>query len=72
MDKSIVLYSNHCPKCKILEAKLKSKNISFEEVNDVVEMENLGFVSMPMMEVNGITMNFIEANSWVNQQEVAA
>ena len=31
----IILYSTHCPRCNVLEKKLKTKNISYEEINDL-------------------------------------
>lgn len=65
----IVLYSTHCPKCNVLEKKLKQKNISYEEVNDIELMKNKGYLSVPVLEVNGISMDFSEANSWINLQE---
>ena len=32
---NVILYSTHCPKCCVLEKKLKQKNISYDEVNDI-------------------------------------
>ena len=32
---SIILYTTHCPKCLVLEKKLASKNIEFEETTDL-------------------------------------
>lgn len=62
---NIILYSTHCPKCNILEKKLKEKNISYTEVNDVDEMLNKGFTEMPMLEVNGHIFDFVGAIKWV-------
>ena len=31
----VTLYSTHCPRCLVLEKKLKQKNISYQEVNDI-------------------------------------
>lgn len=63
----IILYSTHCPKCRILEMKLKSKNIEYEEVNDVDIMTEKGFSSAPMLEVDGQVMDFKTANEWINK-----
>ena len=65
---NIVLYSTHCPNCIVLEKKLKQKNIEFLEVNDIKIMEEKGFVSAPMLEVDGVTMNYKTAIQWVNNQ----
>ena len=62
----IILYSTHCPKCRVLEQKLKMKNIEYKEVNDIEVMEKKGFMTVPMLEVDGKVMNFKEANDWIN------
>ena len=63
----IILYSTNCPKCKILEQKLKSKNIEYIEFTDVDKMIEMGFSVMPMLEVDGIVMDFGTANKWINE-----
>lgn len=64
----VTLYSTHCPNCIVLEKKLKLKNIEFNEVNDIGIMEEKGFVSAPMLEVDDTVMNFQTAISWINKQ----
>lgn len=66
---SVTLYTTHCPKCKVLEKKLNSKNINYNEVTDTNIMISKGFTSTPMIEVDGMIMDFSEANKWVNEQE---
>ena len=63
----IILYSTNCPKCKVLEQKLKSKNIEYIEFTDVDKMIEMGFSVMPMLEVDGIVMDFGTANKWINE-----
>lgn len=65
----VVLYSTHCPKCTVLEKKLKQKNIEFEEVNDIKTMKDKGIFSVPVLEVDDNMMDFSTANQWVNMQE---
>ena len=65
----ITLYSTDCPRCKVLEAKLKQKGISFSLVKDVNEMTALGLQSAPALKVDHNLMGFSEAVNWVNQQE---
>ena len=67
---SVILYTTHCPRCNVLEKKLQQKNISYEEVNDVEIMEEKGYLSVPVLEVNGTSMDFKTANDWINSQEV--
>lgn len=62
---NIILYSTHCPKCNILEKKLKEKSITYTEVNDVNVMTEKGFTTVPMLEVDGTVMDFKAASSWI-------
>lgn len=62
----VVLYSTHCPRCIVLEKKLNSKNVAYTEVNDIEAMEKKGIMSVPVLEVDGSLMNFVEANNWIN------
>lgn len=64
----VILYSTHCPRCKVLTLKLKQKNISYEEVNDVEEMTAKGFKEAPKLEVDGVVMDFTEAVKWIGEQ----
>lgn len=66
----VVLYSTGCPKCHILETKLKQKNIDFILVNDIELMVAKGFDLMPVLEVDGEIMDFVQANDWINNMEV--
>lgn len=65
----VTLYSTHCPKCVILEKKMNMKNIEFNTVTDVDLMTQKGFTSLPMLEVDGGTLEFKDAIDWVNSME---
>lgn len=65
---SVILYTTHCPKCMVLEKKLKSKNIEYVENTDTDLMISKGFETTPMLEVDGEIMNFVVANTWINAQ----
>lgn len=60
------LYTTNCPKCKILEAKLKSKNVEFDEIRDVKIMEEKGITSVPVLEIDGKMLGYLEAVKHVN------
>ncbi len=62
----IILYSTHCPKCNVLEKKLKQKNISYEEINDIEIMKEKGYLTAPVLEVDGTSMDFKTASDWIN------
>ena len=61
----VILFSNHCPQCRVLEAKLKQKGVEYQEVNDIDLMLEKGFKSMPMLEVDGVVINFQKALEWI-------
>lgn len=65
---SVILYTTHCPKCNVLHAKLEEKNIEFTENEDVRILIKEGYVSAPMLEVDGEFMDFGAAVKWVNEQ----
>lgn len=61
------LFTIHCPKCKVLETKLKQKNIKYEEITDenIIEKERLD--EIPILELdNGERLKFAEANKYIN------
>ena len=59
----------HCPKCLVLEQKLKAKNIKYEEVNDVGAMLDLGFKQAPILKVDNSFLAFADAVRWINEVE---
>lgn len=65
----IILYSNNCPQCKVLEAKLTQKNIPYTKVIDTKIMLEKGMNQVPNLEVNGALMNFGTAIQWINSWE---
>lgn len=62
----VILYSTHCPKCCVLEKKLKQKNISYDEVNDIEIMKRKGYLTVPVLEIDGESMDFKKAINWIN------
>lgn len=64
----ITLYSTHCPKCVILEKKLKDKDIEYAIVTDVKTMINMGFDKAPMLEVDGMLLEYDEAKKWIDER----
>lgn len=68
MNKNIILYSNGCPKCRVLETKLKTKNISYIKNENVSEIADMEFQSLPVLRVDKSYLGFAQANSWINDQ----
>ncbi len=66
----ITLYaSKTCPKCHMLAAKMKQKNIEFTEIDDADSGNYEGVSSLPTLDVDGTKLAFAAANTWVNTQE---
>lgn len=61
-----ILYSTGCPKCNVLKTKLTQKGVDFKLIEDADAMINKGFMSAPMLEVDGNAMDFMDAVKWVN------
>jgi len=60
-----ILYTNNCPKCKVLKQKLDAKQILYEVCEDVETMMDKGFRSTPVLDVNGKIMTFLDAVEWI-------
>ena len=58
---NIILYTTHCPKCKILRSKLDDNNISYTLCDDVEQMIKLNIHSAPVLSVDGTLNDFITA-----------
>jgi glutaredoxin len=63
----VILYSTGCPKCKILKEKLDSKSITYQVYDNAELMIQKGFRSVPMLEVDGVLMDFLQANNWIKE-----
>ena len=63
----MVLYSNNCPKCNVLKMKLDQKKIQYTTSDDFSTLIEKGFMSMPILEVDGEFMEFANAVKYVNE-----
>lgn len=64
---NVVLYTIDCPKCIVLEKKLKQKDISFAKISDKETLitKGLGDAHFPILEVDGVTMEYGTAIEWI-------
>lgn len=62
----MIFYTTGCPLCKTLEMKLNQAGISYTKVEDVDEMERLGFQSVPVLYAKGKYRNFSEAMKFID------
>ena len=54
-----------CPKCKILKSKLDEKRFEYEESDDIQQIIDLGFRTVPVLEIYGEYMDFGKAVKWI-------
>ena len=66
---NVVLYSTGCAQCRVIESKLMAKKIVYTKETDVKLMEEKGFMSVPMLQVDDKIMNFTAANEWLNKYQ---
>ncbi len=68
MESKNILYTTHCPKCKVLRAKLDEKGIEYQICEDVKEMLKLGIVAAPAFytDETGL-MDFSATIQWLRE-----
>lgn len=62
----VTLYTTGCSRCIVLEKKLDSKQIHYKKEENTNAMLEKGIKSVPVLEVQGQRLNFLEAVQWVN------
>lgn len=68
MNKKIILYSNNCPRCRVLETKLSNANIEFEISGDMNKVMDEGFYTVPVLQVaEDRYLDFVKAIDWINE-----
>ena len=67
----ITLYSTHCPKCRVLEQKMKQQNIEFTVIDDVDSVVEYGtnhnIKSAPILDVDGKAYEFMQALNYIKE-----
>ena len=61
----VIMYTTHCPQCKVLEKMLNDKKIEYTQITDIDIMKSKGIQSVPYLEVDGELKNFKEAMEWI-------
>lgn len=67
----VVLYSTNCPRCRVIELKLKKEGIDFKIVTDLDTVLSIGkkagINSAPILEVGGKFFDFPAAIKYINE-----
>ena len=61
----VIMYTTHCPQCKVLEKMLNDKKIEYTLNTDINIMKSKGIQSVPYLEVEGELKNFKESMEWI-------
>ena len=64
---NVVLYTTGCPKCVVLKSKLDNKSIRYDVKEGEEEIKKKGFLTAPLLEVDGKIFEFMDAINWINQ-----
>ena len=72
MAETVIFYSTHCPKCRVLQMKLDRAGVSYTECDDVDLMISKGLKSAPALEVDGEILDFVSAVRWADDQRTNA
>lgn len=62
-------HTETCGKCKVLEIKLKELGLEYESITDVDEMQKMGLVHVPWLEVDGELMDCSQSLKWLRQKK---
>ena len=65
---NVILYTIDCPRCKVLEKKLNQAMIEYETFTDKNKMIKMGMSAMPILEVDGERMEYVEAIKWIKER----
>ena len=65
---NIILYSNGCPKCKVIKSKLEALNIKFTQTDNLDELISLGYKTLPLLKINDKILDFKSANDWIEER----
>lgn len=66
----VILYTTHCPKCRILEKKLNIAGVDYSASEKLDKLIRAGYSSAPMLELeDGSFLNFKEACKWADSQK---
>ena len=67
---AITLYSNDCPKCKILKQRLDEKKIEYIESSDTKFLEKNKILAFPALNIDGKILKFYQAILWLKNQQM--
>lgn len=68
---NIILYTLKCPKCNVIEIKLRQKNLKYTIIEDVDTVVKVGkdhnIAEVPILQVNDSFLDFPNAVKYINE-----
>ena len=65
-----ILYTTHCPKCRILEHKLKAAGVAYETCDDISQMTDAGIEEVPALKLpSGAVLSYYQAVKYLNSRQ---
>ena len=67
----IILNTTNCPRCHILESKLKEKKITYSVIEGeeaIGYIQQRGFMTAPLLVVDQEAMDFNSAMKWISNK----
>ena len=62
---NVILYTTGCPRCLYLEQLLNKNHISYKKEDNKNKMVSLGFTEVPILEVDGVRLDYKKAEEWI-------
>ena len=64
----VILYSTEtCSRCKTVKRILNVNNIDYDEIVDINVMKDKNFTEVPMMELDGKTLDYTDILVWLKE-----
>ena len=66
----IKFYTIECPRCIVLEKKMKNKGIEFEKITDFNKYDFVknGYHTMPLLDIDGTIYTYEQAVKYINEK----
>lgn len=61
----MILFSNDCPKCKVLKTLLNRKELNYIVSSDFQELSECGIMSLPVLKIDDGYLDFNQAVEYI-------
>ena len=68
MSNVIIYTTPTCSRCRVLKKKMRDKNIEFTESQDMDKIMEMGYLAVPILEVDDKCLEMKNALSWIDSK----